>query len=102
MGLKAISQFDWIISMTSNPPKVYAKPHVNNDVKPYKLVRYKLIVDNGKLKILTRLIDGNESFKVGDRIVSVNGDKITEENICYYFDLLSESNDWSGFDIKVK
>ncbi len=102
MGLKAISQFDWIISMVSDPPKVYAKPHVNNEVKPFHAVRYKLIVDNGKLKILTRLIDGSETFKVGDRIVSVNGEKITEENICHYYDLLSESDDWSGFDIKVK
>lgn len=102
MGLKAISQFDWIISMVSNPPKLYAKPHVNNEVKPYHADRYKLIVDNGRLKILTRLIDGNETFKVGDRIVSVNGEKITEENICHYYDLLSDNDDWSGFDIKVK
>lgn len=102
MGFKAISQFDWIISVSSKGPRLYAKPHINDEVKPCHPVRYKLIVDNGKLKILTRLIDGNESFKVGDRIVSVNGDKITEENICYYYDLLTNSDDWSGFEIKVR
>jgi hypothetical protein len=66
------------------------------------MIRYKLIVDDGKLKILSRLIDGNEKFKVGDQIVSVNGEIITEENICYYYDLLTEYNDWSGFEIRVK
>ncbi len=51
---------------------------------------------------ITRLINGKEVFKVGDQIVSVNGETITEENICHYYDLLSESKDWSEFDIKVK
>ena len=102
MGLKAISQFDWIISVSSGGPRLYAKPNINNEVKPYHPVRYKLIADKGKLKILTRLIDGNEVFKVGNRIVSVNGEKITEENICYYYDLLTNSDDWSGFEIKVR
>ena len=102
MGLKAISQYDWIISASHDGPKVYVRPRAVNEAKPSDIVRYKLTVDDGKLKIMMRLIDGNEVFKVGDRIVSVNGEKITEENICYYFDLLSESDDWAAFDVRVK
>jgi hypothetical protein len=102
MGLKAISQYDWIISASNDGPKVYVRPHAVDEVKPSDIARYKLVAERGKLKIVNRLIDGNEVFKVGDRIVSVNGEKITEENICYYYDLLSESDDWTEFEIQVK
>lgn len=102
MGLKAISQYDWIISASYNGPKVYVRPHADEEANPFDILRYKLFVDNGTLKIITRLIDGNEKYKVGDQIVSVNGEKITEENICHFYGLLKESKDWSGFDIKVK
>jgi hypothetical protein len=102
MGLKAISQYDWIISATYDGPKVYVRPHAVDEVKPSDIIRYKLTVDDGKLKIVMRLIDGNEVFKVGDRIDSVNGEKVTEENICYYYDLLAENKDWSEYDIRVK
>ena len=102
MGLKAISQYDWIISAMSDGPKVYVRPHDTKEEEPIDIPRYKLIVADGKLKISARLIDGKEAFKVGDRIVSVNGEKITEENICHYYDLLTESEDWTELDIKVK
>lgn len=102
MGLKAISQFDWIVSASKYGPKVYVRPHAVDEDNPSVMIRYKLIVDDGKLKISARLVDGKEVFKVGDQIISVNGEKITEENICYYYDLLTENNDWSGFEIRVK
>ena len=63
---------------------------------------YAVTTFDGTLKITTRLLDGQERFEVGDQIVSVDGEAITEENICYYYDLLTETKDWSGFDIQVK
>ena len=102
MGLKAISQFDWIISAKNNGPIVYVRPHVTDEVPPFDAFRYKFLASDGKLTIITRLLDGNEKYKVGDQIISVNGEKITEENICYYYDLLTENKDWSGFEIEVK
>ena len=102
MGLKVISQFDWIVSDSRDAPKVYVRPHVIDEVPLFDAYRYKFFVSDGKLKIITRLLDGNEKFKVGDQIVSVNGEKITEENICHYYDLLTESKDWSGLEIRVK
>ena len=105
VGLKFISKFDWIIDQRQEGSRMYAKPRVIEDVsdKPFEMpFRYALSTHDGSLKVITRLIDGNEIFKVGDQIVSVNGEKITEENICHYYDLLTESKDWSGFDIKVK
>ena len=99
VGMQYIKRFDWIIDHYKE--KVYAKPHVADTMElPQR--RYGISTADGTLKILTRRIDGNERFKVGDRIVSVNGEEITEENICHYYDLLTENKDWSGFDIKVK
>jgi hypothetical protein len=102
MGLKAISQYDWIISAKHNGPVVYVRPHVTDEMPPFDAFRYKFLVTDGKLKIITRPLDGKETYKVGDEIVSVNGEAITEENVCYYYDLLTESDDWSGIDVKVK
>ena len=107
VGLQFIKRFDWIIDSRYNPTthkrsyRMYARPHAGDTVifnKPH----YAISTADGTLKILTRLIDGNEKFKVGDRIVSVNGEKITEENICHYYDLLTENKDWSEFEIQVK
>ena len=102
MGLKAISKYDWIISSRGGKLRMYARPHTTDVVKPFEASAYRVSTADGTLKILNRLIDGNEKYKVGDQIVSVNGEKITEENICYYYDMLTENKDWSGFEIRVK
>lgn len=102
MGLKAISKYDWIIACWGKTPKVYVRPHATDVVKPFKAPAYKVTSSDGTLKIVTRLINGSERFKVGDQIISVNGEEITEENICHFYDLLNEAQDWSGFDIQVK
>ena len=102
MGLKAISKYDWIISSRGGKLRMYARPHTTDVVKPFEASAYRVSTADGTLKILNRLIDGNEKFKVGDQIISVNGEKITEENICYYYDMLTENKDWSGLEILVK
>lgn len=102
MGLKAISKYDWIISTRGGNLKMYARPHSTDVVKPFEAPAYRVSTADGTLKILNRLIDGKEKFKVGDQIISVNGEIITEENICHYYDLLTENKDWSGFEIEVK
>lgn len=102
MGLKAISKYDWIISSRGGKLRMYARPHTTDVVKPFEASAYRVSTADGTLKILNRLIDGNEKYKVGDQIISVNGEKITEENICHYYDLLTENKDWSGFEIRVK
>ena len=102
MGLKAISKYDWIISSRGGNLKMYARPHATDVVKPFEAPAYRVSTADGTLKILNRLIDGKEKYKVGDQIISVNGEKITEENICHYYDLLTENKDWSGFEIEVK
>ena len=65
-------------------------------------MRFAMKQKTKKRLLITRLLGGNEKYKVGDQIISVDGEKITEDNICYYFDLLTASKDWSGFEIAVK
>ena len=81
---------------------MYVRPHANDEVKPLKTPAYKVSSSDGTLKIITRRIDGNARFKVGDRIISVKGEKIIEENICHYYELLNKAQDWSEFEIQVR
>ena len=100
VGLQYLKRFDWIIDDYYN--KVYARPHVADTMELREVVHYGLVTADGTLKIATRLIDGNEVFNISDRIISVNGETINEDNICYYYDLLTTQNDWSEFEIVVE
>lgn len=106
-GLLMIKRFDWVIKRLYNEEtyevtyKMYARPHAS-DTLEYPKKYYSLTTADGTLKVALRQSDGNEHFKVGDQIISVNGEAITEENICYYYDLLTEHQDWSEYGIKVK
>lgn len=99
VGLQYIKRFDWIIDKENF--KVYAKPHVDEMPESFPN-RYGISTVDGTLRVFTRLIDGNETFEIGDQIISVDGEEITKENIGYYYQLLFLSKDWSEFDIKVK
>ena len=92
VGLQYLKRFDWIIDDYHN--KVYAKPHVADTMELREVVHYGLVTADGTLKIATRLIDGNEVFNIGDKIISVNGETINEDNLCYYYDLLTTQKDW--------
>ena len=106
-GLLMIKRFDWVIKRLYNEEtyevtyKMYARPHAS-DTLEYPKKYYSLTTADGTLKVALRRSDGNEHFKVGDQIISVNREAITEENICYYYDLLTEHQDWSEYGIKVK
>ena len=106
-GLLMIKRFDWVIKRLYNEEtyevtyKMYARPHAS-DTLEYPKKYYSLTTADGTLKVALRRSDGNEHFKVGDQIISVNGEAITEENICHYYDLLTEHQDWSEFEIRVK
>ena len=98
VGLQYLKRFDWIIDDYYH--RVYARPHVA-DTMQLTEVHYGLVTSDGTLKISTRLLDGNEVFNIGDRIISVNGGTVNEDNICYYYDLLTTQKDWSEFEIVV-
>ena len=104
VGLSYLMKYDWMI--WGYWGKAYAKPRTTElDERPFsksKNKRYGITTMDGHIMILSRLLDGKERYEVGDVIAAVNGEQITQENICYYYDLLNESEDWNELDIIVR
>ena len=99
VGIGFISRFDWVLDPYHD--KAYFKPR-NIDLEQLNIYPYKLTTVGGEIKIANRCLSMNPRFEVGDVIKSVDGEEITEENICHYYELLRETKDWSAFDIQVK
>ena len=99
VGIGFISRFDWVLD--SYHEKVYFKPR-NIGLEQRNIYPYSLTTINGELKIKNRCLSMNPKFNVGDIIKSVDGEEITKENICHFYELLKEAKDWSAFDIQVK
>ena len=97
MGLKFISRFDWYMENG----QLYYKPRdVENP--EYQIVSpYRIIATDKGLMVIMRVVDDNNILRFGDIITSVNGEKITSENICHYNDILNKTKDWSNFDLVV-
>lgn len=104
VGIQYISKYDWVIFGYMD--KVYARRRtIDTVIQPSRLFdnqRYGISTMDGNIKILCRLLDGKERYEVGDVIDAVNGEPVTPENICYYYELLKESKEWDEFDIKIK
>ena len=99
VGIEFISRFDWVLDPSNE--KAYFKPR-NIDLEQRNIYPYTLTTVGGEIKILNRCLSMNPKFEVSDVIKSVDGEEITEENICHYYELLREAKDWSIFDIQVK
>ena len=97
MGLKFISRFDWYIENG----QLYYKPRdVENP--EYQIVSpYRIIATDKGLMVIMRVVDDNNILRFGDIITSVNGEKITSDNICHYNDILNKTKDWSNLDLVV-
>lgn len=97
MGLKFISIFDWYL----DSEKMYYKPRnvENPDYQPKS--PYRIIASNKGLMVIMKVVDDKNTLQFGDIITSVNGVEITNENICYYNELLNNTLDWSEFVIVV-
>ena len=104
VGLPYIMKYDWVIFGYMG--KAYAKPRRaeldDQSYSRFKNTRYGITTMDGNIKILCRLLDGKERYEVGDVIGTVNGEPITSENICHYFELLNEHENWDDFDIILK
>lgn len=104
IGLPYIAKYDWVIFGYLG--KVYARPRTTEldhlSFTKHQNKRYGITTMEGNIKILCRLLDGKERYEVGEVIDAVNGEKITEENICHYYDLLNESGDWDELDITTR
>ena len=97
MGLKFISRFDWFFKSGL----LYYKPRNVEGVDYQIKSPYRIIATDKGLMVIMKVVDDKNTLRFGDIITSVNGDKITAENICHYNELLNNAKDWNEFEIEI-
>jgi hypothetical protein len=99
IGIDFIKAFDWLIDYNHN--KVYVKRNQNTIESNFnRKVMYYAKVNREKLEIVVKE-KSKTKFKLGDQIVSVNGQKVTEENQCELQDFLNKTEDWNSLQLEV-
>ncbi len=99
IGIEFIKGFDWIIDYNNN--KVYIKRNQNKIYNQFsrKISYYSKSIKNNLL--ITTKEKSQTKFNLNDRIVSVNNQKVTPENICEMQDLLNKTEDWDTLKLEV-
>ncbi len=99
IGIDFIKAFDWLIDYNHN--KVYVKRNQNTIESNFnRKVMYYAKVNREKLEIVVKE-KSQTKFKLGDQIVSVNGQKVTKENQCELQDFLNKTEDWNSLQLEV-
>lgn len=101
IGMSFISKFNWIIDYKNK--MVYLSPR--NSIKEEKFVKkylYGTMVINDKLIVSTRNKTANSPLKIKSVVISVNGELINNDNICYYMNLLNANSDWSELNVEIE
>ncbi len=99
IGMQFIKQFNWIIDYKNKT--VFIKPINYKEQKKNYSKTIKVIAFNNYLIIGLKSKNINK-YHLGDTIVSVNNNKITKQNICFFENLLNNEKDWNKFDILIK
>lgn len=100
MGMKFISKFNWIIDFKNK--KVYIKKNKNNfESNAVQNNSLQVAAINGEL-IIGFKNKSVQNFNIGDKIDSVNQEKVTSENICKMAELLNKTPDWNTLKIEIK
>ena len=97
MGLKFISRFDWYMEKG----QLYYKPRDVENPEYQIESPYRIIATDKGLMVINRVVDEKNILQFGDIITSVNGEKITSENICHYYEMLSKTKNWSNLVLVV-
>lgn len=100
MGMKFISKFNWIIDFQSK--KIYIQKNKNNfETNSIQNNPIQVAAINGELLIGYKN-KSVQNFNIGDKIDSVNQEKVTSENICKKMELLNKTPDWNALEIEIK
>jgi len=99
MGMEFISQFDWIIDRYRG--KVYAKKIKDTKYDTINYQKYyRVDALNGTLRI-SLLPVGETEYQLFSIIDSVNGEKVTTENICQMVKLLNKPNGFKDNELVI-
>ena len=100
MGMKFISKFNWIIDFKNK--KVYIQKNKNNfESNAVQNNSLQVAAINGEL-IIGFKNKSVQNFNIGNKIDSVNQEKVTSENICKMMELLNKTTDWNTLKIEIK
>lgn len=98
LGIRFMRGFDWIFDFKNK--KIYAKrnglqiPEKFTNLFPYQTEA------SDKLRISLKAVH-EKSFRLGDEIQAVNGQKVTAENRCELQRLLNSTPDWGQLELVV-
>ena len=100
VGMLFIKTYNWIIDYENK--KLYFKKNANELISENKSWNdYYVRVKNDVLVVAVKNPNKNQ-YKIGDQIISVNNETITEDNICEMRNLLNTTADWSTIQVVVE
>jgi len=103
IGLSFINHFNWIIDFQNK--KLYLKKikefEVDESLKKIEGLTYKAMEFNNELLIASKKTS-EKKYNVGDKILSVNDERITKANICEMQELLNNSSNWDDLKINTQ
>jgi hypothetical protein len=99
MGITFISGFDWIIDKFRDA--IYIKPLYRNMIISVKNQEYTVNIVDTSLIISTRILKNNPQLPLFSVIDSVNGKKVTMENICEIKTLLNKKDAFNENEVVI-
>ncbi|MDR2207006.1 MAG: hypothetical protein LBE36_12725 [Flavobacteriaceae bacterium] len=100
VGLGFIKGFDWIIDYKNK--KVYYRKNNLEISTESTSPKIGAMIQDEKLKIVLLAGEFINQYNLGDEIVSVNGEKVTTENICEMRNLVLTTEDQNTLKIEIK
>ena len=104
LNLKFIQNFNWMIDVANQ--KVYYKPidvAKLQDISNNKLISNRVLTMEHQNNLIISYINFESPlYKIGKRIIKVADEIITTENICFYRDLLNNTENWDSIKIEFE
>ncbi len=100
VGMSFIKTFNWIIDYENK--KLYYNKNTHEMISKMKSRNdYYVRVKDDKLIVLVKNLNKNQ-YKIGDKIVSVKNENVTEDNICEMRNLLNTTANWDGLKVLIE
>ncbi|GEP49826.1 hypothetical protein FNO01nite_04980 [Flavobacterium noncentrifugens] len=99
LGIQFMKGYDWIIDFKNN--KVYIRRNANIIDRTFsRRISYYAKAVSSELVIVTKE-KSQDKYNLGDKIISVNGQKVNHENVCEIQEYLNKTEDWNALQLEV-
>ncbi|MBQ7985312.1 MAG: hypothetical protein IJ250_06730 [Bacteroidales bacterium] len=103
LGLAFISQYNWILDYKN--ARVYYRKAVNSRYNgadtDFDTVKNRVTTVDGKLEVCLNQKEQKRKYKLYKQIESVDGQNVTDSNICHFKQLLN-SESWDNHTVKLR